>query len=365
MPEHILFVLNSYPPRTGGLEKHVENLGKSLISKGHKVSVITIDSKFSSELHQEIPVIRIPGILNIGSVISFPPIGTRRVIQKMIREKGITAVSVHTRFFPMTWLGVAASRRAKVKSILTEHGSNFVSGVNPFVSIASKFTDYSLGRKALKTATKVLAISDESARFVKKLSGRDAVVFNNAIQTNYWSTQVQPRRHNLVFIGRLVPGKGAIEAVKVFEQVAEFFPNTQLHIFGDGSERLKLDQLIKTSIHSKNIFVHGMQTPEVIREHLSGAVFINPTTLSEGFQTTLLEAVACGARVVTFPVPGLQLLSDSGALVFQAEDLSGLVAQTKLAFATHPKKIPSMKLKKWDWSCRAIEYSEIISDKTK
>ena len=40
-------VLNTYPPRLGGVEMHAFNLADQLTQLGHKVWVLTLDSKRS------------------------------------------------------------------------------------------------------------------------------------------------------------------------------------------------------------------------------------------------------------------------------------------------------------------------------
>ncbi len=60
------------------------------------------------------------------------------------------------------------------------------------------------------------------------------------------------------------------------------------------------------------------QPPARIAELLRGSVFLNPLRL-QGFQTTLLEAVAAGAAVVSTPVGAARYLLEAGADVRLAE----------------------------------------------
>lgn len=41
----IAFIVNSYPPRLGGLESHIYHLSVSLAQLGHEVFVLTISDK--------------------------------------------------------------------------------------------------------------------------------------------------------------------------------------------------------------------------------------------------------------------------------------------------------------------------------
>lgn len=361
MQEHILFVVNSYPPRLGGLEKHVASLAQKIVAQGNRATVISIHDIPSDGYSSGVRVITRRGHLNIGSVFSFPPLGTKKLIKELISSTNVTGVSVHTRFFPMSWLGICAAQQANIPAVITEHGSNFVTGAKRFVLLASRIIDWTMGRWALRRANQVLAISNESASFVKKLSGRKAIIFNNAVETDFWHKQFTGNEQKLVFIGRLVPDKGWKESLETFDTLATGNPNIQLHLFGDGPEMPRLLKMVENSSVSNRIFIHGAKEPKVIREVLSGAVFLNPTSLSEGFQTTLLEAAISGARIVSFPVPGLDKLTDSGALIFRAENSRELISLVKTALDTKPQKLSASQEANWSWDFRAQEFTNILT----
>lgn len=358
--QHILFVVNSFPPRLGGLEKHVESLAQKIATQGHQVSVISIGDSKAEENRATVKVSTLPGFLNIGSVFSFPPWGTKKRIKEIIKANQVTAVSVHTRFFPMSWLGISAARQTGTPVIITEHGSNFVSGVSPIIQLCSRFVDLSFGRWTLRRANKVLAISDESAKFVKRLSGRQAAIFNNAIDSEFWAKLVPKNEKNLVFVGRIVKDKGWKEAIEVFNLLATANPEVQLHLFGEGPEISRLVDLAESSSFTNRIQIHGSQTREIIRKYLSGGVFLNATSLSEGFQTTLIEAACCGARIVSYQVPGLHDLQKSGALIFKAQNYDELRQMTERALKSQPKKLRPAELKNWGWDSRARQYLDIV-----
>ena len=45
MSRHIAFVVNNYPPRVGGVEKHVGALAARLVGLGHRVTVFTLSDE--------------------------------------------------------------------------------------------------------------------------------------------------------------------------------------------------------------------------------------------------------------------------------------------------------------------------------
>lgn len=338
---------------------HVANLAESLVLLGNTCTVVTLGKQNKEQIVNGVKVITIPGFLNIGSVFSFPRLGTTGFLKKLIQEERIDCVSVHTRFFPLTWLGIRAADSTDTVSIITEHGSDFVRGVSGPIKLASRAVDWTLGRWALRTAQKRLAISDPSRKFVKRISGKESSVFFNAIQTSQWEPNVFSAQQSLVFIGRLVPDKGWRESVYVFNTIADDYPALTLEIFGSGPETRAVEELVEASPHKERIHLYGSQPASVIKEKLSGAVLLNPTRLAEGFQTTLLEAFASGARIVTFQTPGISELLNSGATLWESKDFDQLVEHSVMALKARPSVPSKESLQRWDWKTRALQFQEI------
>lgn len=362
MSEHILFVVNKFPPYTGGLEQHVFELARHLASQGTRCTVVTLSSVASDTVEHGIRVIRLPQWGNIGDVISFPKAGIKNFLSKLIDAENVTSISVHTRFFPMTWAGVGAGLKTKVPVILTEHGSSHVRGVSPLVRIASWLVDKTMGRWSLKKATARLAVSSDSARFVQRLAGKSADVFLNAINVDFWRVGSAEKPQRFVFVGRIVPDKGWDESVRAFEEFRHRNPSSQyeLHIVGDGPEFERLAAQVDASQAKENIFVHGRKSHEEVRFLLNGQWLINPTTLAEGFQTTLIEAAVCNAGIISYEVPGLDELSNSGATILRASSFENLAPQMEASLKIVPSALSEASADEWGWGMRARQYLKVV-----
>lgn len=363
---HVLFVVNNYPPHLGGVQLHVRHLARHLVRRGLDASVIALADTPEPEREEDgVKVVRLPRRLPVGDVISFPRRGATHWITEYAREHGVTAVSVHTRFFPMSTVGSVVARRIGAPVIHTEHGSDFVrSGTVP-IDLASRVYDLAIGRRELRTADRLLAVSPQAASFVRRLSGRDAEVFYNAIDVPEY-TAVTPHddrpTDRLVFIGRLVPGKGWREALQVHRLVRRERPDLSLDLIGSGPELAAARQLAG---EEPGVVVHGRVEPSAVPRLIAGATLLNPTTLSEGFQTTLLEALAAGGRVVTYPVPGAAELARLGRQVSVVRaELEPLTAATSAMLDAGPAAIDPELLAPWDWGCQAARYEQIVIEET-
>lgn len=355
VPVRLVFVVNNYPPRVGGVENHVSSLAQRLADQGHEVVVHTLTEGPTGRAEEGgVTVHRWKELFAIGGLLGFPTpaaaLGTWRAV---VADPAV--VSVHTRFFPLTWLGAAAARRAGHPVVLTEHGSDHVASTSPVIRWGSKLVDLTLGRWALRAVDAVVGVSDEVVAFVRRLSGVDASVFPNAIEPP--STPAEAPRPHAVFVGRIVPGKGWEDFL---DAVAAQPATVSAEVLGDGPDLGALRERVARLGLGDRVAVRGRVPLSSVFPALAGAVLVNPSRLSEGFQTTLLEALAVGGRVVTYPVPGAELLKGDGAPVRvtrrSATELSQALGE-ELESPSVPW--PSERVTSWTWPVRAQEFARL------
>jgi glycosyltransferase involved in cell wall biosynthesis len=363
---HVAIVVNSYPPRLGGLESHVYQLANELKTAGARVTVVTLSGEPSDTDESGVRVIRLRGYLSIASVISFPGFGTTRRLGRMLTAAGVDVVSTHTRFFPMSFVGVRAARRMGVPAIHTEHGAGFVKSPSLVIQAGSWLVDVTVGRWLLRRSDRVLAVSDEVARFVTRLSGLDARVFHNALQLEKWPPHASaPAPTGIAFLGRLVGGKGWEAFVDAAADLIKRrgLPSLAVHVMGDGPDRAALEARVHARGIADSVTLHGHADISVIRSVLRESVLVNPSRLAEGFQVTLLEAAAAGAQIVSYTVPSVAPLRGDGAPVREVtgSSLEALADAVEDA-VRHPR--PPMDREvleaKWSWNARADEYLRTV-----
>lgn len=368
-PLRIAFVINNYLPRVGGLETHVSALAAELAKAGHAVLVINVGDNPGTRNDQGVEVTTLGEWLQIGGLLGFPALGAKRRVRKLLESHKVDVVSIHTRFFPMSYVGLRAARSLQLPVLHTEHGSDYVSSDSWAIRIGSRCVDNTLGRMVLRGSNQVLGVSEEVARFVKKLAGVDADVFYNAIEPPKNSGEAVPDRPNrFVFVGRIVQGKGWDAYLDLIARLRDGGAEIQGEILGDGPEMPKLrEQWRRLKLHSV-VEVRGQVGPAEVRRALSGATLVNPTVLSEGFQTTILEAIAERGRVLTYPVPGAARLLQDGAPVYITEErtLEALVTAAEHFIDAPPVLADPALLQNWTWPIRAQQYVEfcekIVSD---
>ena len=159
----------------------------------------------------------------------------------------------------------------------------------------------------------------------------------------------------------MVPGKGWDTFIEAVAQLRAQGQEVTGELLGAGADLDAARAMIAAKGLDGVVSAPGRVSADEVRGRLAGATLVNPTVLSEGFQTTLLEALAERGRVVTFTVPGAQVLADQGnPVVITAErTLESLVSALR-DFLNNPPALgdPSL-IDAWTWPVRAREYASI------
>lgn len=306
--------VTNYPPLSGGLGVYVRNLAQQISEKGHQVTVLTMQGRHNQERTQGgVRVVSLPRQVTYRGVFTLPlSKESYRVIDREIAETDV--VNAHTRYFPLTFISVKKAAAAGVPVFVTEHGGGFVSAASPLTLGGARLADLTTGRWSLRNANGVLAVSEKSASFVKRLSGKDAVIVGNGLDLSFWnrrlavgaSESVVPTGQikNVLFVGRLVSEKGWRLLLGAWQELPHSLKDGYRLIFvGEGPDLAKLRRQI-AQYRLTDVVALGQRSSTVVRDLMCGGFLANPSRAAEGFQTTLLEARAVSTYVITSPVGG-------------------------------------------------------------
>lgn len=101
--------------------------------------------------------------------------------------------------------------------------------------------------------------------------------------------------------GRLVPGKRFDLLVRAFATVAEQHPDWRLRIYGGGTQKEALQELIAELDLAGNVVLAGVRSP--IEAEFARASVVASASDAESFGMTLVEAMRCGVPVVSTDCP--------------------------------------------------------------
>lgn len=352
-PLRIAFVVANYPPHTGGVEQHVAAVAGELTSRGHQARVFVTEPPGNRD-DAGVWVTGLGRHLAVADIWSLPAFGAARALPQQLGAWRADVVSVHTRFFPATWLGIAAARRARTPVVLTEHGGGPVHSESAVVDAVARATDATLGRWAWRRADSLLAVSQRSAEFVRRVCGREPSVVGNGVDLEFWSAGAgrDTPRQQVLFVGRLVAEKGWRDFLRV---VALLPDSWQAVIAGDGPDLPDVREAVAGAGLSGRVRVAGRLDREALRELYRDSILVNPSTAAEGLQTTLLEAAAAGSRIATYDVGGAAEVLATGAQLRVAPQTAPHLCEAVGGLATQSPGPPA-DLDAWSWPSVVARY---------
>jgi len=112
--------------------------------------------------------------------------------------------------------------------------------------------------------------------------------------------------------GRLVPWKGFDLLVDVVLELRQKYPDIELHIAGDGPDKVKLLNKIEEQKAADAVKLLGFISKDEIRKELSQASVFALNTGFESFSFAIVEAMWAGVPVVTTNVGNLKEIVDNG-----------------------------------------------------
>jgi glycosyltransferase involved in cell wall biosynthesis len=131
----------------------------------------------------------------------------------------------------------------------------------------------------------------------------------------------------IAFVGTLEPRKAVPDLVAAFDAVAESRPDLSLVIVGGPGWGLsEIDRSIASSRYVNRIVRTGYVPDGAVPAVLRRAAVVAYPSIEEGFGLPALEALACGAPLVTTTGTAMAEVSAGAALLVDAGDRAALAA---------------------------------------
>jgi glycosyltransferase involved in cell wall biosynthesis len=255
-------------------------------------------------------------------------------------------------------MGAAFGRLHRVPIIFTEHGSDHVRFPSSrVIEVGALLYDLTFGRVTIGLSTICTGASLSACSFVRRLTGKRAILLENAVNLDFW-TEVQTTNYQrFVFVGRIASGKGwdiAISAHRKLDPVTRL--RLPLILAGSGSE---VESLKRELRGDESITYTGPLDQHGIRDLLKDSIMLNPTELAESLQTILIEAAACGAWILSSPT---KEAASFLALGFGQIVHADWAAAMRDATTRLPQKPPKKILENYSWKKRAMQFFELLEN---
>ena len=108
--------------------------------------------------------------------------------------------------------------------------------------------------------------------------------------------------NQVLYVGRLVPGKGLDVLVDAMKLLCQRHPDAQLLLVGDGPLKQTLkERVAELDLDGSVQFAGPLGNAALPPLYRRARVHVAPFTVPQGFGLTLIESVGCGCPVVTTP----------------------------------------------------------------
>jgi len=284
----ILFVTHRYPPRTGGVETHVQEIATRLADLGHDVVV------FSADAGDDVPTlttddgvrIRRFRSLSLDKAFYWAP-----QIAVAVRRASADIVHAHNyHAFPLFFAAVGITDERFV--VTTHYHGQSASGFRDLLLSAYR----PFGRWAIRQADEVIAVSEWERDRLREDFGINATVIPNGVDVDRFADADPEERERpyLLCVGRLEEYKGIQHVIQALPQLPEY----DLVIAGSGPYREELERTArKTDINDRVHFLGYVEHRRLPKLYAGADSYISLSEF-EAYGMTISEALAAGTPCV-------------------------------------------------------------------
>ncbi len=219
---------------------------------------------------------------------------TVRTLARMLRDEGINVVHTHNTY--AHFFGSAAAKLAGIRAVInTQHGRG----------CGDHWKDRLLFRIANRFASRIVGVSEDATRLCRLQDSKSAAKMCciwNGIDLGRFAFAGPVDQPVAVSVARLSPEKDFPTLLKAVAIVLRSVPDFRLRIVGEGSERPRMEHLIRELQIENHVTLVGAS--DDVPSELKRAGFYVASSRKEGVSLTLLEAMAVGLPVVTTSVGG-------------------------------------------------------------
>jgi glycosyltransferase involved in cell wall biosynthesis len=177
---------------------------------------------------------------------------------------------------------------------------------------------------------------------------------HHGIDTSAFALHPSPGGY-LVFLGRIHPDKGTVEAIDVAQRAG-----LPIVIAGIVQDQRYFDEAVAPRIDDRAVRYLGPIGPDERVELLGGAhALLHLINFDEPFGFSVVEAMACGTPVVAFDRGSMRELIDDDATGFLVKDVAGAVAALARADGLDRADIRASTIRRFDRDRMVSDYLDV------
>lgn len=315
MTKTVCFVNTHYFPFLGGIIQYTKNLAKELQKKGVHVMMITLNvaNLAEYEVVDGMEIYRLPCINFMDGRFPVPRLNKKTFhVLKEIKKKHVDLMIINARFYLLSLFMARFSKRNRIDTIIIDHGSSHLTMGSKVMTKLGEWYEHVETFLLKQYCRNFYGVSKASCDWLKHFGIKAKGVLYNAVDMDFIESVLkEPSRdyyqeyelnENAVvvtFTGRLVVEKGIMPLVEAVKKLRKQYPEVCLFVAGDGPLKEEIE-----SSSTDGIFLLGQVELNDIISLLKQSRILCLPSASEGFPTSVLEAVACKCFVAATKVGG-------------------------------------------------------------
>lgn len=173
-----------------------------------------------------------------------------------------------------------------------------------------------------------IVISDWLKEIVDGCTTIPSILIKNPVDIDVYCCKVAPKmrkKHSISFLYHEGKHKGAIYAIAAIEKLKYKYPDLEVNSFGTAKASANMPRYIN--------YTYCASQKQTVEIYNRSAVFLC-ATVAEGYGLTGLEAMACGAALVSTDYQGVHEYATDGvnALLSPVKDVDALVSNVSKLF---------------------------------
>lgn len=328
----LCIVTHTFLPHVGGIERVVYEQGRRLQKHNWNLRVLTNRINTPNQYNYKGIPVQCYNSLSVGFRLGIPypipNVTSAKVFLETVKSTRI--IHAHGHPYLSSLIAGKLAKRYHKPLLLTQHNT-FIEYNNIFDTV-EKLNDLTVGKQVLKTADKIVVVSNATKNYVLNLDAdpEKVTVIHNGVDTDRFKPNptlrmatrvklgIRPDQTVVLTVRRMVYKNGVDTFMEAANLAIQQNKNMVFVAVGKGPDFDEVQARINQLGINKNFKLTGFVPDEDLPAYYNAAdLFVLPSKSGEGLPLVGLEAMAAGLSLVATDVGGIReiMIKDYGKLV--------------------------------------------------